>query len=791
MYPEQYSYMLHLKHALDAKGSALLEMPTGTGKTVCLIALITSYQHAHPETGKLVYCTRTVPEMVKCIDEIKKVIDFRQSVIGRDSANVLALCLSSRRNMCIHPRASSEGDRDAVDSLCRNMTSSWVRQKAQAAPSALGGDGSAPVELCDFYEGMEREGGGAPDLPSGVYDLEDLRALGKQRGLCPYFLARRVLNHANIVVYNYQYMLDPKVSNLVSRELEAESIVVFDEAHNIDNVCIEALSVTLDQRMMASASRSVNRLQSRVTEMKASDSQRLAREYQALVAGLTEQGVLGGQLGGSSNGSSSEGGGFLLEDSNTMGNPLLPDDIMQEAVPGNIRKAEHFVTFLKKVVEFFKKRLQGSSVEKEFPEGFMHDIYVKTALEKKALKFTYSRLNSLLRTLEITALEEFTPLQEVANFATLVSTYTTGFSVITEPLGSVIAGVQEPLLQLCCLDASLAIQPVFKRFSSVVITSGTLSPIELYPKLLNFYPVVRASLPMSTFRPCLLPLVVTRGSDQIPLSTKFDQRKDPSVVRNYGDLLLQVVKSTPDGVCCFFTSYSFMEDIISQWDQLRILQKVMDHKLVFLETKDVVETTLALDNFKRACDCGRGAVFFSVARGKVAEGIDFDRHYGRAVIVFGIPFQYTLSHVLRSRLDFLRAQHQIRDNDFLTFDALRQAAQCVGRVIRSKTDYGVVILADSRFNRYDKRSKFPSWIQQFLGDHCLNLSTEIAIEQIKTFLKQMGQPIDRESLHTILMNEKQLSAKSGAKSIATVPRSAASTRDISSVTDEGGPMDVT
>lgn len=31
----------------------------------------------------------------------------------------------------------------------------------------------------------------------------------------------------------------------------------------------------------------------------------------------------------------------------------------------------------------------------------------------------------------------------------------------------------------------------------------------------------------------------------------------------------------------------------------------MDHKLIFLETKDVVETTLALDNYKRACDCGR------------------------------------------------------------------------------------------------------------------------------------------------------------------------------------------
>lgn len=47
------------------------------------------------------------------------------------------------------------------------------------------------------------------------------------------------------------------------------------------------------------------------------------------------------------------------------------------------------------------------------------------------------------------------------------------------------------------------------------------------------------------------------------------------------------------------------------------VQDLMAHKLVFIETVDVVETTLALDNFRRACDCGRGAVFFSVARGKV------------------------------------------------------------------------------------------------------------------------------------------------------------------------------
>ena len=40
-------------------------MPTGTGKTITLLSLITSYQLEHPEVGKLVYCTRTVPEMEK------------------------------------------------------------------------------------------------------------------------------------------------------------------------------------------------------------------------------------------------------------------------------------------------------------------------------------------------------------------------------------------------------------------------------------------------------------------------------------------------------------------------------------------------------------------------------------------------------------------------------------------------------------------------------------------------------------------------------------------------------
>ena len=110
-------------------------------------------------------------------------------------------------------------------------------------------------------------------------------------------------------------------------------------------------------------------------------------------------------------------------------------------------------------------------------------------------------------------------------------------------------------------------------------------------------------------------------------------------MRNYGSLLLAVCEAVPDGVVAFFTSYSYMERVISAWDEAGLLRRVLRHKLLFIETKDVVETSLALENFHRACDAGRGAVFLSIARGKVAEGIDFEHHYGRCVLNIGVPFQ--------------------------------------------------------------------------------------------------------------------------------------------------------
>lgn len=330
----------------------------------------------------------------------------------------------------------------------------------------------------------------------------------------------------------------------------------------------------------------------------------------------------------------------------------------------------------------------------------------------------------------------------MATFATLAATYDKGFILILEPYESDTATVPNPVLHFTCLDAAIAIKPVFERFSSVIITSGTISPLEMYPKMLGFTTVVQESYSMTLARRSFLPMIVTRGSDQSAISSGFKIRNEPGVVRNYGQLLTSFSKITPDGIVVFFPSYLYMESIISMWQGMGVLDEIWKFKLILVETPDSQETSLALETYRTACCNGRGAILLCVARGKVSEGIDFDHHYGRTVLCIGVPFQYTESRILKARLEFLRETYRIRENDFLSFDAMRHAAQCLGRVLRGKDDYGIMVLADRRFQK--KRNQLPKWINQSLLEADTSLSTDMAVATAKKFLRTMSQPFSNK-----------------------------------------------
>ncbi|KZV64933.1 DNA repair helicase [Peniophora sp. CONT] len=770
IYPEQYAYMCDLKRTLDATGHCVLEMPSGTGKTVSLLSLIVSYQQFFPTKRKLVYCSRTVPEIEKALAELKRLMDYRISLAEtpeerEKEQNFTGLGLTSRKNLCIHPEVSKEKKGKVVDARCRDLTCSSTMNRARNEPGS--------IETCSFHDNLE---GLEQQIPSGVWTLAEVLQYGRDHGTCPYFTVRRMaspqLPFVDVVIYSFHYLLDPKVAEQVSKDMSKDSIVVFDEAHNIDNVCIESLSIDLTRPMLDSAARSVTKLADTIEEIKKTDASKLQDEYQKLVEGLQDA--------------------ANAEDS-FASNPILPEDLLQEAIPGNIRKAEHFIAFLKRFVEYLKTRMRVLHVVAETPPSFLQHLKDITYIERRPLRFCAERLQSLVKTLELSRIDEFSSLQKVANFATLVSTYEKGFLLILEPFETENATVPNPIFHFVCLDPSIAIKPVFERFSSVVITSGTISPLDMYPKMLQFTPRVQETYAMTLTRNAFLPLVITRGSDQVAISSRFEVRNDPAVVRNFGTILVEYSKIVPDGIVAFFPSYLYMESIVAAWNDMGILNEVWKNKLIFVETPDANETSIALENYRRACDNGRGAVLLSVARGKVSEGIDFDHNYGRAVIMFGVPYQYTESRILKARLEYLRDVHRIRESEFLSFDAIRNAAQCVGRALRGKTDWGLMVFADKRFARADKRAKLPRWINQYITETAANLSTDMALTLSKLFMRTISQTQDVNqtgvSLWTLEDIEKAQVAQREAEAAAEREAAAARAREDEDDYGDGGITD--
>ncbi|KAF5910440.1 hypothetical protein HPG69_018214 [Diceros bicornis minor] len=723
IYPEQFSYMLELKRTLDAKGHGVLEMPSGTGKTVSLLALIMAYQRGLCAFNEAESPLPPRPDQV--IEELRKLLNFYEKQEG-EKLQFLGLALSSRKNLCIHPEVTPLRFGKDVDGKCHSLTASYVRAQYQQDPS---------LPHCRFYEEFDTHGRQVP-LPAGIYNLDDLKALGKRQGWCPYFLAR----------YSVRRLAGRQPFRLLPSAWRSRASL----PSSLDNVCIDSMSVNITRRTLDRCQGNLETLQKTVLRIKETDEQRLREEYRRLVEGLREASV-------------------ARETDAHLANPVLPDEVLQEAVPGSIRTAEHFLGFLRRLLEYVKWRLRVQHVVQESPPAFLSGLAQRVCIQRKPLRFCAERLRSLLYTLEIADLADFSPLTLLANFATLVSTYAKGFTIIIEPFDDRTPTIANPILHFSCMDASLAIKPVFERFQSVIITSGTLSPLDIYPKILDFHPVTMATFTMTLARVCLCPMIIGRGNDQVAISSKFETREDIAVIRNYGNLLLEMSAVVPDGIVAFFTSYQYMESTVASWYEQGILENIQRNKLLFIETQDGAETSVALEKYQEACENGRGAILLSVARGKVSEGIDFVHHYGRAVLMFGVPYVYTQSRILKARLEYLRDQFQIRENDFLTFDAMRHAAQCVGRAIRGKTDYGLMIFADKRFARADKRGKLPRWIQEHLTDANLNLTVDEGVQVAKYFLRQMAQPFHREDqLGLSLLSLEQLQSEETLRRIEQI-----------------------
>lgn len=97
------------------------------------------------------------------------------------------------------------------------------------------------------------------------------------------------------------------------------------------------------------------------------DAGKLREEYNKLVQGLRDASA-------------------ARETDVVLSNPVLPDEILEEAVPGNIRQAEHFVNFIRRFIEYLKTRLRVQHVVQESPPSFLQHIFQQVCIERKPLR---------------------------------------------------------------------------------------------------------------------------------------------------------------------------------------------------------------------------------------------------------------------------------------------------------------------------------------------------------------------------------------------------------------------
>lgn len=470
-------------------------------------------------------------------------------------------------------------------------------------------------------------------------------------------------------------------------------------------------------------------------------TRRLQEEYQRLVSGLSPP----------------------VEPSDEL--PALPirtiDLLPSYVVPGNIRQPEHFVVLLKRFFGFIHGYMTDPDMKHkgETADNFVELIQREALIEESILKYFTHRLNSLLNALQIRNTYEYRGVRILSDLATMLGSQRQGFYVTVDPYDDRTPTSFDPVLQLTCLDPAFALVPSTQKFKMIVFQSSVLPAMSMYAKLLSINPIASRSFPFTYPRNCLCPVVLSRGSDQVAVSTQRKARLDPSVVRNYGALLVELSKYTPDGIVAFFPSFHYMEEMLARWNDMGLITTIQRFKLVVAETTSPTETALALQNYRRACDSGRGALMFSIARGSVADSVDFDGKYGRAVVMFGIPFSEVDTKLMKAKLDLFERKYNVSAEDYLTFDALRHTSHCITKGLHNKRDYGLAILADRRYNKEDKRRLLPRWVQDQTPENHLNLSTEALMQICRRFLKEIAQPIDMSDVQLLTEQDINLLSK--------------------------------
>ncbi|XP_029158437.1 Fanconi anemia group J protein homolog [Nylanderia fulva] len=714
-YPCQKAVMNSLIKGCAKEEHCLLESPTGSGKTLALLCGALAWQQQYSENlqkedsgidaanscscdedlddnfflnssqyfdeewcDKVLHKakSRKVPKIyygTRTHRQIEQVVRELKKTVYKHKRMTI---LSSRKVTCIQNTNRNK------DELCHELLD--------------------PLKLntCPYYNEQSKKKMNWFGELARPWDVEDLVSLGKEIGTCPYFGARSLMAQAEIIFCPYNYIVDPKIRESMQINLKGD-IVILDEAHNIENICRDAASVILRDDEIECAVDDCKDISRKLSSHNGEIYLTIHRYLTDIVKFLetinVKENVNSYWLGAE----------FLaLLDMNNVGRSRFPD----------------FHNASKMAIQDFEKAKQEqlSRTDKTF-----HIISRETKNILEYLCFAIQMLTSdvSVNDYRVCVIESMVPSKKKIPENTWIST--------KKKKGPV------RVMQLLCMNPAIIFAPLARTVRSVILASGTLTPITSFQSELGtkFSHIVNPDHIISKDQ--VYVRCIPRGPNGQTLVATFQNVAAYIFQDELGSLILQVCDAVPHGVLCFFSSYAVMNKLFNRWETNGTWNKLRELKQIFVEPRNNEDLAAIMKDYRNAIQKSSsksineasGAILFAVFRGKVAEGIDFSDNEARCVLVVGIPYknQTDIAVDMKKKYnDSNKSKGFLSGSEWYTVDAFRALNQALGRCIRHKDDWGAVLLVDERYQEPRRLNYLPKWVRtKWLHDRNYDLQTEL------------------------------------------------------------------
>ncbi|XP_024856143.1 regulator of telomere elongation helicase 1 isoform X3 [Bos taurus] len=710
-YKCQEEYMSKVLECLQEKVNGILESPTGTGKTLCLLCstlawrehlrdavsarriaerasgelfpdrTLASWGNAIPEGDvpacytdipKIIYASRTHSQLTQVISELRNT-SYRPRVC----------VLGSREQLCIHPEVKKQESNHMQVHLCRRKVAS---------------------RSCHFYNNVE-EKSLEQELATPILDIEDLVRSGTKHKLCPYYLSRNLKQQADIIFMPYNYLLDAKSRRAHGIDLKG-TVVIFDEAHNVEKMCEEAASFDLTPHDVASGLDVIDQVLEERT--KVAQQAELHPEFSADSAGsglnLEPEDLAKLKM-------------ILLRLEGAIDAVELPGDNSGVTKPGSYI----FELFAEAQITFQTKGCILDSL----------DQLIQHLAGRAGLFTNTAGLQKLVDIIQIvfsvdSAEGDPGPMMGLASQSYKVHIHLDAGHRRTAQRSDVwnTTAARKPgkVLSYWCFSPGHSMRELVRQgVRTLILTSGTLAPMASFSLEMQIPFPVCLENPHVINQHQIWVGVIPKGPDGAQLSSAFDRRFSDECLSSLGKVLSNISRVVPHGLLVFFPSYPVMEKSLEFWRARDFTRKLEVRKPLFVEPRSKGGFSEVMEAFyaRVAAPESSGAIFLAVCRGKASEGLDFADVNGRGVIVTGLPYPPRMDPRVLLKMQFLdemKAQSGaggqfLSGHDWYRQQASRAVNQAIGRVIRHRHDYGAVFLCDHRFAHADTRAQLPSWVR--------------------------------------------------------------------------------